>query len=70
VPIVVATLATLVVQQGQVLAFDLAEGLTWVGFLTLAVTVTRYVDRADQIVTRRSTRRSPRFSPTLPRRAR
>jgi O-antigen/teichoic acid export membrane protein len=51
VPIVVATLAALVVQQGQVLAFDLAEGLTWVGFLTLAVTVTRYVDRADQIVT-------------------
>jgi O-antigen/teichoic acid export membrane protein len=49
--IVVATLATLVVQQGQVLAFDLAEGLAWVGFLTLAVTVTRYVDRADQIVT-------------------
>jgi O-antigen/teichoic acid export membrane protein len=50
-PIVVATVATLVVQQGQVLAFDLTEGLAWVGFLTLAVTVTRYVDRADQIVT-------------------
>ena len=49
--ILVATVATLVVQQGQVLAFDLAEGLAWVGFLTLAVTVTRYVDRADQIVT-------------------
>ena len=50
-PIVVATVAALVVQQGQVLAFDLSEGLVWVGFLTLAVTVTRYVDRADQIVT-------------------
>jgi O-antigen/teichoic acid export membrane protein len=50
-PIVVATVATLVVQQGQVLAFDWAKGLAWVGFLTLAVTVTRYVDRADQIVT-------------------
>ena len=49
--ILVATVATLVVQQGQVLAFDLVEGLRWVGFLTLAVTVTRYVDRADQIVT-------------------
>ncbi|HEX8086141.1 MAG TPA: oligosaccharide flippase family protein [Solirubrobacteraceae bacterium] len=49
--ILVATVATLVVQQGQVLAFDLSEGLRWVGFLTLAVTVTRYVDRADQIVT-------------------
>ena len=49
--ILVATVATLVVQQGQVLAFDAAEGLRWVGFLTLAVTVTRYVDRADQIVT-------------------
>jgi O-antigen/teichoic acid export membrane protein len=50
-PILVATVATLAVQQGQVLAFDLVEGLRWVGFLTLAVTVTRYVDRADQIVT-------------------
>ncbi|HEV2061222.1 MAG TPA: oligosaccharide flippase family protein, partial [Solirubrobacteraceae bacterium] len=49
--ILVATVATLVVQQGQALAFDLAEGLAWVGYLTLAVTVTRYVDRADQIVT-------------------
>jgi O-antigen/teichoic acid export membrane protein len=50
-PILVATVATLVVQQGQVLAFDVSEGLVWVGFLTFAVTVTRYVDRADQIVT-------------------
>ena len=49
--VLVATVATLVIQQGQVLAFDLSEGLAWVGFLTLAVTVTRYVDRADQIVT-------------------
>lgn len=50
-PTLVATVATLVVQQGQVLAFDVSEGLVWVGYLTLAVTVTRYVDRADQIVT-------------------
>lgn len=49
--ILVATLATLVVQQGQVLAFDVSEGLRYVGFLTLALTVTRYVDRADQVVT-------------------
>ena len=49
--ILVATVATLVMQQGQVFAFDQAEGLRWVGFLTLAVMVTRYVDRADQIVT-------------------
>jgi O-antigen/teichoic acid export membrane protein len=34
-----------------VFAFDQIEGLQWAGFLTLAVTVTRYVDRADQIVT-------------------
>ena len=51
VPTLIATVATLIVAQGQVLAFDLAEGLVWVGYLTLAVTVTRYVDRADQIVT-------------------
>ena len=50
-PILVATIATLVVQQGQVLAFDAWDGLRAVGFLTLAITVTRYVDRADQIVT-------------------
>ena len=50
-PILVATLATLVVQQGQVLAFNVWDGLAAVGFLTLAITVTRYVDRADQIVT-------------------
>ena len=51
VPTLIATLATLVVQQGQVLAFDASEGLVWVGYLVLAMTVTRYVDRADQIVT-------------------
>ena len=50
-PILVATLATLVLQQGQVFAFDVLEGLAWAGFVTLAVTVTRYADRADQIVT-------------------
>ena len=51
VPTLVATLATLVVQQGQVLAFDVSKGLIWAGYITLAMTVTRYIDRADQIVT-------------------
>jgi O-antigen/teichoic acid export membrane protein len=50
-PIFVAALATLVIDQGQVLAFDLDRGLAGAGFLTLAFTLTRYVDRADQVVT-------------------
>jgi O-antigen/teichoic acid export membrane protein len=50
-PIFVALLATLVVQQGQVLAFDVKSGLAGAGFLTLAFTLTRYVDRADQVIT-------------------
>ena len=41
----------MLIAQGQVLAFKLDRGLAAVGFLTLAVTLTRYVDRADQIVT-------------------
>jgi O-antigen/teichoic acid export membrane protein len=50
-PVMVATLGALVVAQGQVLAFKLHAGLAAAGFITLAVTLTRYVDRADQIVT-------------------
>jgi O-antigen/teichoic acid export membrane protein len=50
-PIFAALAATLVVQQGQILAFDLSDGLAGAGFLTLAFTLTRYVDRADQVVT-------------------
>lgn len=50
-PIFASALALLVVQQGQILAFDLEDGLIAVGFITLAVTLTRYADRADQIVT-------------------
>src|SRR3954451_4566126 len=46
-----AALAALVVQQGQVLALDIDQGLRAVGFVTLAATFARYVDRADQIVT-------------------
>jgi O-antigen/teichoic acid export membrane protein len=49
-PIFVALLALLVVNQGQVLAFDLKQGLAGAGFLTLAFTLTRYVDRADQVI--------------------
>ena len=50
-PIFVTVLALLVVQQGQVLAFDLDSGIAAAGFITLAWTLTRYADRADQIVT-------------------
>lgn len=50
-PIFVALLATLVVQQGQVIAFEAYGGLAAAGYITLATTLTRYVDRADQIVT-------------------
>ncbi len=49
--VLVAALASLVVLQGQVLALDLHDGLRAVGFVTLAATFARYVDRADQIVT-------------------
>ena len=50
-PVMVATLGALMVAQGQQLAFKLEGGLAAAGFITLAVTLTRYVDRADQIVT-------------------
>ncbi|MEX1143140.1 MAG: oligosaccharide flippase family protein [Thermoleophilaceae bacterium] len=49
-PIFVTALAVLVAQQGQILAFTLDEGLAAAGFITLAFTLTRYADRADQIV--------------------
>jgi O-antigen/teichoic acid export membrane protein len=49
-PILVTALALLVVQQGQILAFDIEGGLAAAGFVTLAFTLTRYADRADQIV--------------------
>jgi len=49
-PIFATALATLVVLQGQVLAFDLDAGLAAAGFITLAATLTRYADRADHIV--------------------
>jgi O-antigen/teichoic acid export membrane protein len=49
-PIFATALAVLVVQQGQILAFALEDGLAAAGFVTLAFTLTRYADRADQIV--------------------
>jgi SAM-dependent methyltransferase len=49
--VLAAAAATLVVLQGQVLAIDLHDGLRAVGFVTLAATFARYVDRADQVVT-------------------
>lgn len=49
-PIFATALATLLVLQGQVFAFDLDDGLAAAGFITLAATLTRYADRADQIV--------------------
>ena len=49
--VLASSLAALVVLQGQVLAFDLHDGLAAVGFVTLAATFARYIDRADQIVT-------------------
>ena len=42
---------TLIIAQGQILTSKLHDGLAAAGFITLAVTLTRYIDRADQIVT-------------------
>lgn len=50
-PIFAAALAALVLGQGQIAAFGLHGGLVAAGFITLAATLTRYVDRADQILT-------------------
>jgi O-antigen/teichoic acid export membrane protein len=49
--VLVALLASMAVAQGQVIAFKVHGGLVAAGYITLAATVTRYVDRADQIVT-------------------
>lgn len=50
-PIFAAAVATLIVFQGQILAFDIHGGLAAAGYITLAMTLTRYADRADQILT-------------------
>jgi O-antigen/teichoic acid export membrane protein len=49
-PIFVSSAALLLVQQGQILAFSIHGGLAAAGYITLAVTLTRYADRADQII--------------------
>jgi O-antigen/teichoic acid export membrane protein len=49
-PIFVVTAGGLVTGQGQILAFKLEGGLAAAGFLSLAVALTRYADRADQII--------------------
>src|SRR5215211_5207131 len=50
-PVFVTALAALAVAQGQVAVFGLSEdGLAAAGWITLAATLTRYADRADQIV--------------------
>jgi PST family polysaccharide transporter len=49
-PIFATSVATLVVAQGSVTVFGLADGLAAAGWITLALTLTRYADRADQIV--------------------
>jgi O-antigen/teichoic acid export membrane protein len=49
-PVFVFALAVLIVGQGQVLAFTLHGGIVAAGYITIAVTLTRYADRADQII--------------------
>lgn len=50
-PILLTVLGAMLIAQGQVLAIKLNDGLAAAGYITLAVTVTRYIDRADQVVT-------------------
>ncbi|HEX8075922.1 MAG TPA: oligosaccharide flippase family protein [Thermoleophilaceae bacterium] len=49
-PIFVVTAGGLIASQGQILAWKLDRGLAAAGFVSLAVALTRYADRADQIV--------------------
>jgi O-antigen/teichoic acid export membrane protein len=49
-PVFVAAASLLLVSQGQMLAFTLHGRLLAAGYITLAVTLTRYADRADQII--------------------
>jgi len=50
-PIFLAAICGLIIRQGQTLAFETKLGLAGAGYLTLAVTLTRYADRADQMIT-------------------
>ena len=49
-PVFVTSLVALFVLQGQIAVFGLRDGLVAAGFVTLAATLTRYADRADQIL--------------------
>jgi O-antigen/teichoic acid export membrane protein len=49
-PILVTSLAALLVAQAQVAVFGLSDGLVAAGWITVAATLTRYADRADQIL--------------------
>lgn len=49
-PVFVTALVALLVAQGQIAVFGLQDGLVAAGYITLAATLTRYADRADQIL--------------------
>jgi len=49
-PVFVTAVVALVVAQGQIAVFGLQDGLVAAGYITLAATLTRYADRADQIL--------------------
>ncbi len=50
-PVFVTVVSAMVLAQGTILIIKLHDGLAAAGYITLAVTLTRYIDRADQIVT-------------------
>jgi O-antigen/teichoic acid export membrane protein len=49
-PVFVTSVVALFVLQGQIAVFGLSDGLAAAGWITLAATLTRYADRADQIL--------------------
>jgi O-antigen/teichoic acid export membrane protein len=49
-PVFATAAATLLVAQGQIMVFGLSDGLAAAGWITLAATLTRYADRADQVL--------------------
>jgi O-antigen/teichoic acid export membrane protein len=49
-PVFVVTVCGLLIAQGQILAFNIDGGLEATGFVALAVVLTRYADRADQVI--------------------
>ncbi len=49
-PVFVTAAVALLVAQGQIAVFGVSDGLAAAGFVTLAATLTRYADRADQIL--------------------